>query len=612
MKRISQIVVLVVVAMAARSGMAQCDMWESVGNSNLPPDSVIRAITSYNGDLIVGGEFTSIGGVGANNIARWDGSLWHPLGAGINGLVLDMTVYDGQLIVVGNFDSAGSVSANHVARWNGATWQTMGAGFTNIGNAVHIHNGQLFASGFFVTSGSTVLNRVGRWNGSAWVPVGGGVNDGCLGLASHAGDLIALGWFQEAEGNPAARIARWNGASWQPIGEGLVSDVGHGSTAISYNGTLFAGGAISSPPAREWTGSSWIPFGPLSSGVRRMTTYVGDLVIAGGFSTIDGMTVNSIARWDGTEFIGFGQGVSGGTVNDAYEHGDWLYIGGTFTGAGGKPIQGLARWRDCASFSCAGNCGGQAPGGCWCDSGCFGFEDCCDDVCFECALGPCSCEGHCNGQNAAGGCWCDNACFGAGDCCADVCTQCSDLGGCQGACCLADGSCEQLSEIGCIVSGGTFAGEGVACASVDCAPSTSCVGMCGGTAPSGCWCDDSCIGFGDCCEDACEACDVAGCQTSCNSHCGGQAPGGCWCDLACFGANDCCSDVCSWCPGSPCACTGDLNGDVVVNVSDLLILLSGWGSCNPDFYCQADLNGDGVVNVSDLLILLSAWGACEA
>jgi len=54
-------------------------------------------------------------------------------------------------------------------------------------------------------------------------------------------------------------------------------------------------------------------------------------------------------------------------------------------------------------------------------------------------------------------------------------------------------------------------------------------------------------------------------------------------------------------------CPGDLNGDTVVNVSDLLILLGDWGSCPG---CAADLNGDNVVNVSDLLILLGAWGPC--
>jgi hypothetical protein len=49
---------------------------------------------------------------------------------------------------------------------------------------------------------------------------------------------------------------------------------------------------------------------------------------------------------------------------------------------------------------------------------------------------------------------------------------------------------------------------------------------------------------------------------------------------------------------------GDLNGDGVVDVFDLSILLSEWGTQN----ATADLNKDGTVNVFDLSILLSHWG----
>ncbi|TVQ57311.1 MAG: hypothetical protein EA377_00990 [Phycisphaerales bacterium] len=53
---------------------------------------------------------------------------------------------------------------------------------------------------------------------------------------------------------------------------------------------------------------------------------------------------------------------------------------------------------------------------------------------------------------------------------------------------------------------------------------------------------------------------------------------------------------------------GDLNGDGVVNVFDLLLLLEGWGPCPSGSDCPADLNGDGTVNVFDLLLLLENWG----
>ena len=56
-------------------------------------------------------------------------------------------------------------------------------------------------------------------------------------------------------------------------------------------------------------------------------------------------------------------------------------------------------------------------------------------------------------------------------------------------------------------------------------------------------------------------------------------------------------------------CPADISGDSVVDVSDLLALLSAWGPCTKGG-CPADISGDDVVDVSDLLALLSGWGAC--
>lgn len=57
----------------------------------------------------------------------------------------------------------------------------------------------------------------------------------------------------------------------------------------------------------------------------------------------------------------------------------------------------------------------------------------------------------------------------------------------------------------------------------------------------------------------------------------------------------------------PADCNEDFNGDRVVDVTDLLLLLSTWGPCAN---CPQDLTDDGTVNVSDLMALLSAWGGC--
>ena len=55
---------------------------------------------------------------------------------------------------------------------------------------------------------------------------------------------------------------------------------------------------------------------------------------------------------------------------------------------------------------------------------------------------------------------------------------------------------------------------------------------------------------------------------------------------------------------SPSTKTGDINNDGQVNIFDLSILLSHWGTSN----ATSDLNKDGTVNVFDLSIILSHWG----
>jgi hypothetical protein len=50
---------------------------------------------------------------------------------------------------------------------------------------------------------------------------------------------------------------------------------------------------------------------------------------------------------------------------------------------------------------------------------------------------------------------------------------------------------------------------------------------------------------------------------------------------------------------------GDVNGDGVVDVSDLLLMIGDWGSCAG---CPSDANNDGYVDVTDLLIAIANWG----
>lgn len=58
-------------------------------------------------------------------------------------------------------------------------------------------------------------------------------------------------------------------------------------------------------------------------------------------------------------------------------------------------------------------------------------------------------------------------------------------------------------------------------------------------------------------------------------------------------------------PTDVCQYLGDLNGDGIVDITDLLALLGAFGCTE---CADTDLNGDGVVSVQDVLILLQVWG----
>ncbi len=61
------------------------------------------------------------------------------------------------------------------------------------------------------------------------------------------------------------------------------------------------------------------------------------------------------------------------------------------------------------------------------------------------------------------------------------------------------------------------------------------------------------------------------------------------------------------------SCEGDLDGDGLVGVADILTVIGDWdptgGTCCPG--CVGDVDGNLVVNVADVLTIVSNWGACQ-
>jgi HYR domain-containing protein len=222
--------------------------------------------------LYAGGSFTTAGGIAAKKVARWNGSSWSALGAGISGggggnpTVFALASYDDgsgpALYAGGNFTIAGGNAASRIARWNGASWSALGSGLgplsVCLGLTVYDDGSgpALIVCGTFTTAGGVFANNIAKWDGTSWSSLGFGTNDSVLCLTVHDDGcgpaLFAAGEFTLAGIMAANRIARWNGSFWAPLGSGVSGAYPWVHALTVFDGgngpALVAGGFFSSAP----------------------------------------------------------------------------------------------------------------------------------------------------------------------------------------------------------------------------------------------------------------------------------------------------------------------------------------------------------------------------
>lgn len=387
---------------------------------------VIRAMTIFSDGLgkgpalYAGGEFSVAGGVSASYIGRWDGLSWSALGAGMRGTdeftyypsVSALAVFEdgagAALYAGGRFVSAGGLPANSIAKWNGSSWSPLGTGLNGEVFALAVFNDgsranpTLCAAGRFNVAGGVTAFNIARWDGVAWSTVGFGMSGGnpqtsttVQALAvfdDRLGDgpmLYAGGNFTTAGGVPASRIAKWNGVSWAPVGTGMnntvlalkVFDDGTGAGPALYAGGVFTiAGGVTVNRIAKWNGTTWLPLGTGLNGVVNALAVFDDgsgggpaLYTGGRFTSIAGAPANRIARWNGTEWSTLGTGMNSDVTaltvfDDGLGAGPVLYSGGRFTSAGGVESWYMARWESCSGL----------PVGCYGDAnrdGVVSFDD---------------------------------------------------------------------------------------------------------------------------------------------------------------------------------------------------------------------------------------------
>ncbi|HTL54975.1 MAG TPA: hypothetical protein VL361_04815 [Candidatus Limnocylindrales bacterium] len=355
--------------------------WISMGGIPGANGYVSAAVEDGAGNLYIGGSFSIVGDVLANNIAKWNGSVWSALGSGLDGPVESLAVSGSNVYAGGNFATAGGIAATNIAKWNGNAWSALGSGMAGeveypprSVSALAVSGSDLYAGGNFTNAGGITANYIAKWDGSAWSALGSGMGGGVQyppigvsALAVSGSDLYAGGNFTTAGGTTANYIAKWDGSAWSALSSGMdnpVSALAVSGSEVYAGGNFAAAGGIAATNIAKWNGSAWSAVGlgigavvqHAMSGVSALAVsgsdvyagwYTNPICAAGGCA---GGTAG-VAKWNGSTWSALGSeiGIDLGPRVTALAISDGLvYAGGYFTKVDGGPANYIANWNGSA------------------------------------------------------------------------------------------------------------------------------------------------------------------------------------------------------------------------------------------------------------------------
>ncbi|HEY6161901.1 MAG TPA: T9SS type A sorting domain-containing protein, partial [Bacteroidia bacterium] len=203
----------------------------------------VYCMAAYQGELYVGGKFTTAGGSPAVNIAKWNGSTWSAVGNGLTNnnnfcseRVSALMVYSNALYAGGCFTSEG----NNIAKWDGNAWSTLGTGTDAPVDALQSFNNYLYVGGGFTNVNSSLCQYLAKWNGN-WTNANTNIN-----MSPWTFKVIGNKLFVAGFGFPNSSLFKLNGNAWNVVQSGIPAAAfspAHGIYAIDFfSHHLYLGG----------------------------------------------------------------------------------------------------------------------------------------------------------------------------------------------------------------------------------------------------------------------------------------------------------------------------------------------------------------------------------
>ena len=274
--------------------------WSGLGNDTIKGLSDVRCIVEFNGDVIIGGFFDSIGMVRMNNISRWDGTSWNPMGPGFSDAVISLHEYKGELYAGGSFLYSGNDTIKHVAKWNGTGWVNLPGGLNfDYDVATFINYDSLLILGGYFNYFPSIPNssKLIGFDGQDWISLNSTFNGFVLALELFDDTLYAAGEFTAYPNAPSNFISKFDGHDWQSMpyptgGTNWITDM-----AVFQNRLVVVGYFTNPEDIGIFNGVTYDSIGEAFGSVFRCSVYKNELYFAGGFNQIGNINTFSIARY---------------------------------------------------------------------------------------------------------------------------------------------------------------------------------------------------------------------------------------------------------------------------------------------------------------------------